>query len=207
MYKSAMEIDPFHANSIYNYGVLCDSGLRNQTLAESLYRRCLLVSGGKHSFALYNLAVMLEEVRGGTKEGKAEVNDLFKKAAEAAPRDSVTIADYGRFLMVKCNEIDKAECLLRRSVELNPDCVVGNYNLGVLLFSHREDHAGAETLFNHVLRIETSHIESMRCLARISQKRGGIERAEKWLKKALKLAEGDAKAEVKSDIEKLRKKS
>ena len=62
MYRLAMEIDPDHANSIYNYAVMLDSGMNSQARAEPLYRRCIEVNPN-HSFALYNLAILVEEVR------------------------------------------------------------------------------------------------------------------------------------------------
>jgi hypothetical protein len=36
MYQTAMSVDPAHPNSMYNYAVLCDSGLGKQAEAEEV---------------------------------------------------------------------------------------------------------------------------------------------------------------------------
>jgi tetratricopeptide (TPR) repeat protein len=60
LYLRAVTLEPQHANSIYNYAVLLDSGLGDAARAEAMYRRCL-AAAPKHSYALYNLAVLVEE--------------------------------------------------------------------------------------------------------------------------------------------------
>ena len=76
MNLKAIDLDPSHSNSIYNYAVLLDSGLQNKDKAEIMYRKCLEVNE-KHSFCLYNLAVLIEDLRGHTEEGKEESNKFF----------------------------------------------------------------------------------------------------------------------------------
>jgi tetratricopeptide (TPR) repeat protein len=53
-------VSPSHSNSLYNYGVLLDSHCQRKQEAEILYRLALDIDP-KHSFALYNLAVLREE--------------------------------------------------------------------------------------------------------------------------------------------------
>ena len=67
MYLQAMRIDPHHHNSIYNYAVLLDSGIKDKHKAEEYYLGCLEVNP-KHCFCLYNLAILVEELRGGEEE-------------------------------------------------------------------------------------------------------------------------------------------
>ena len=47
-------------NTLYNYGVMLDTHCKRKSEAESLYRRAI-EGEPNHSFALYNLAVLLEE--------------------------------------------------------------------------------------------------------------------------------------------------
>lgn len=108
---------PTHANSLYNYGVLLDSHCQRKSEAEALYCRCLEVEP-KHSFALYNLAVLREEVLSlinphtEEKDSEAaarvnlspkytllEVRSLYERAVAADPKDATTMADCGRFTL------------------------------------------------------------------------------------------------------------
>jgi hypothetical protein len=108
-------VTPTHANSLYNYGVLLDSHCQRKSEAEALYCRCLEVEP-KHSFALYNLAVLREEVLSSSitsqTEGEdsmtattatpnpkytpQEVRSLYERAVAADPKDATTMADCGR---------------------------------------------------------------------------------------------------------------
>ena len=72
-----------HPNSMYNYAVLCDSGMGKQAEAEELYRRCLTVNPN-HAYALYNLAVLVEERRGHTQAGREEADECFQKAVKVS---------------------------------------------------------------------------------------------------------------------------
>ena len=50
-----------------------------------------------HAFSHYNLAVLLEEVKGDYDGAEAS----FKAAIEANPRDAVVLEDYAMFLQVR----------------------------------------------------------------------------------------------------------
>lgn len=65
-----MAVSATHANTLYNYAVLLDSHLKRKTEAEVLYRKCLETQP-RHAFALYNLAVLREEM----------VNNIIHKSA------------------------------------------------------------------------------------------------------------------------------
>ena len=90
---------------------MLDTHLKRKEEAESTYRTCLQCEP-KHAFALYNLAVLLEERLFGSAanpnppqkvlhQKKDEILGLYRKAVEADPRDASTMADYGRYLLVR----------------------------------------------------------------------------------------------------------
>ena len=62
LYRKAIKLDPNHANSLYNYGVMLDSTRKDYDNAEKYYREAIRANP-KHAYALYNLAVLLEEIR------------------------------------------------------------------------------------------------------------------------------------------------
>jgi tetratricopeptide (TPR) repeat protein len=55
-----LDVAPKHVNTLYNYGVMLDMHCKRKDEAESLYRRAI-DEEPSHPFALYNLAVLLEE--------------------------------------------------------------------------------------------------------------------------------------------------
>lgn len=110
---------------------MLDTHLKRKEEAEALYRRALEVEP-RHAFALYNLAVLLEERYSGNLITQAaasaevaatmgpniaaamedpdfkikdlvlrqEILQLYQKAVEADPRDTTTLADYGRYSII-----------------------------------------------------------------------------------------------------------
>jgi tetratricopeptide (TPR) repeat protein len=58
--RYSLNIAPKHVNTLYNYGVMLDMHCKRKDDAESLYRRAI-DEEPSHPFALYNLAVLLEE--------------------------------------------------------------------------------------------------------------------------------------------------
>ena len=102
---------PTHANTLYNYAVMLDSHCGRKEEAERYYRRCVEVEP-RHSFALYNMAVLREEWlsalrkdEGGTdadspssdwEKNAQEVRSFYERALQADPRDATTMADCGR---------------------------------------------------------------------------------------------------------------
>jgi tetratricopeptide (TPR) repeat protein len=95
---------------------MLDTHCNRKEEAESLYRRAL-TEEPRHSYALYNLAVLLEERLshenpiGNTgltgevsrnvltemlEERKREIAQLYERAVQADSRDPTTMADYGR---------------------------------------------------------------------------------------------------------------
>lgn len=106
---------------------MLDTHLKRKEEAEGLYRRALEVEP-RHAFALYNLAVLLEErysvdliaqaaasaevaatmgpnIAAAMEDPDFKAKDLakredilklYQRAVEADPRDTTTLADYGR---------------------------------------------------------------------------------------------------------------
>jgi len=160
-----------------------------QEKAEPLYRKCIEVNP-VHSFALYNLAILVEEVRGSQHGGRKEADSLFLRAMNANPNDSVTVADYGRFKLVCEKNLKEAESLLRKAISLDDTCVVANYNLGQLLTMTGSDKTvEAETCFRTVLSVDPHHVEALRYLGKLYLAKDRSQ-AEDFFRKAIKSLEG-----------------
>ena len=188
MYKQATEVSPRHANSLYNYAVMLDTRCSRKAEAETLYRRCL-DEEPRHSFALYNLAVLLEEkytaweleneqvealqrivFEKERKKKRQEVCSLYKRTVDIDDKDSVVLADYGRYLSSKCEDYDTAEPILRRAIDLNPSNQVALYHSGVL--HHKRSGAKrnlnqSEIMFRRLLDVNSKHGAGIQQLARV----------------------------------------
>ncbi len=90
--------------------MLLDSALHKPAEAEVLYRKVLAIDP-RHGYALYNLAVLLEERLQHGAGSDAEVRALFERAAAAAPGDALSCADLGRFLLVQLRDYTAAEVI------------------------------------------------------------------------------------------------
>ena len=119
-------INENHTNTLYNYAVMLDTHVKRKEEAELYYRRAIAVET-RHAFALYNLAVLLEErytnitlknklddnnninttnitnnddddslIVNKVINDKKEILNLYERAVVADPKDSTTLADYGR---------------------------------------------------------------------------------------------------------------
>ena len=142
---------PKHANTLYNYAVMLDSHCGRKEEAEQFYRRCIEVEA-RHSFALYNLAVLREELlsslrcsqkgeEGGAPAERgdpewdraaAEVRSLYERAMEADPNDATTMADCGRFISDKLRDPNTGEPFLRAALKLDTSCDVAALHLGII---------------------------------------------------------------------------
>ena len=136
--------------------VLLDGPLKRHKDAEALYRR-VLSNDSNHAYALYNLAILLEEglppstssssankelpsataatvPKGHASAGsnEPEVLSLFERACAAAPDDALSCADLGRFLLVRKRNYNAAEASLNKALELDPHCSVALFHMGLL---------------------------------------------------------------------------
>ena len=155
-----------------------------------------------HAFALYNLAVLIEELRGHTENGRLEADEMFRTAVGASKNDAVTIADYGRFKLVCCKEVEEAEKLLRRAKNLDGSCVVALFNLGMLLYNCKEDRKAAEECFRAAVKEDPDHGETWRYLGRIMADKGDKANCEKFYKLGVERAkDNEAALSVKKEME------
>eukprot|EP01039_Chlorochromonas_danica_P009067 gene9067-10006_t len=214
-YRRVLEIHPHHANTLYNYAVLLDSHLGRKGEAAALYRTAIKQEA-KHAYALYNLAVLLEEQYFSaspgtigtastpevTAEQKAEIAELFRRAAEADPRDANSQADYGRYLYVRMNEIGNAEAKLQAALVLDPQCEGALYHLALLTYRERKQLDSAYQLLQRLLSMQPNHSNGILLRARLlsdrvrlpgasgSEKESALEDAIKTYEQAMTLHQG-----------------
>jgi tetratricopeptide (TPR) repeat protein len=193
MYERALVVDPQHANSLYNYGVMLDTHLKQKDEAEELYRRAI-AAAPRHAFACYNLAVLLEErlerldrsqaeqvqrygkrgddsdpgSHGFTRQERVrEVVGMYHRACELSPGDATSLSDYGRFLASQTPLIEQATQALNAALEADPNCETALYHLGALQLNKLDDAPSAELLVRRLLHTSPSHMAGCQLLARL----------------------------------------
>jgi tetratricopeptide (TPR) repeat protein len=94
---------------------------------------------------------------------------------------------------------------LKKSIEMDDNCIVGNYNLGILMLNSKNNVEAALKAFLKVLKVEPTHVEACRYIARIyGVEKGDLGVAEKYYKIALKNAkDGKATAEIQREMAEL----
>lgn len=196
LYMRALNVSPDHANTLYNLAVMLDTRCKRKHEAEKHYRRCVEVEP-KHAYALYNLAVLLEEKlsvssseKGGksqldeeeeniktaedreiqasiTKKERTEISDFYKRAVEADPGDSTTLADYGRYLLTKMVDPVAAEKVLLQAIKADPQSEIALFNLAVLYHKHSTDLQAACNCLKKILENNPKHAVAMHMMARV----------------------------------------
>jgi Tfp pilus assembly protein PilF len=116
-------------------------------------------------YALYNLAVLVEESRRDFPEAKR----LFKAAISAAPNDPLALADFGRFLVSAEGDFKAAEPILQRALKADPESIVALFNWGTLCANYRKDKREATTAFQRVLKLDSRHAGARAALANLSK--------------------------------------
>lgn len=181
MYKRVLELTPKHVNTLYNYAVLLDTHLNKKSEGEEYYRQALEIEP-RHAYALYNLAVLLEEKYAnmgvykvlsegkkekGAEDMRSEALEFYRRAAEADVRDATTLADYGRYMFVRMEDVGQAEPLLNTALKIDAGCDVALYHLAVLLYKEKRSIEKAEQLLRILLAKNSQHANGVLALARI----------------------------------------
>lgn len=154
--------------------------------AEGFYRQALSVDT-KHSYALYNLAVLLEEklklrvkhhketekdaIAIDLQGEKDEILEFYRQAVSCDPSDATATADYGRYMLIEYGQDKsyegKAETFLLRALQLDTRCEVAMYNLALLYHRNKHDAFTSENYLRKMLVLNPKHVNAMHLLATI----------------------------------------
>ena len=152
-----------------------------------------LFQRGLHEQAEHPASYCLQHV-----ENEAMLYDLSLAARRAGSKIALPLADKalriagpkGDYLLnlarlfLQQGALDKAEKLLNKKIEVEPDMADGHYEL-VLLAREREDWARAKQHASHVLAIDPSHAQAAELMSEASQQTGQYEAALDYARRAL----------------------
>lgn len=98
LYRRALEVEPRHAFALYNLAVLLEERYSVDLIAQAAASAEIASTMGP------NIAAAMEDPDFKEKDLKKreEILGLYQRAVEADPRDTTTLADYGRYELYEC---------------------------------------------------------------------------------------------------------
>jgi tetratricopeptide (TPR) repeat protein len=92
LYRRALDVEPKHAFALYNIAVLLEERYSTDLIAQADASAHVAVTMGP------NIAAAMEDPawKGTEQKKREEILQFYSRAVEADPRDSTTMADYGR---------------------------------------------------------------------------------------------------------------
>jgi len=156
--RRAMELRPDDADALYNFAVLQQELRGDKREAEQALERVMALNP-QDTAALYNYAVMqLEEEGASGSSRKAE--ELCRELVLRSPDDADALSLYADLLAFRRPEgqqdLEEAERLYRKALQLQPSHVDVLVNLGVMLLRGREQPLEALGCFRRALLLAPS---------------------------------------------------
>jgi len=96
LYRRALEVEPRHAFALYNLAVLLEERYSVELITQAAESAEIATTMGP------NIAASMEDPDFKEKDLKKreEILGLYQRAVEADPRDTTTLADYGRYVPI-----------------------------------------------------------------------------------------------------------
>ena len=154
--QRALQLDPKHVCSLYNYGRLLDYVWNNPDKAESMYRRAI-AADPKHTASLRNLGYFLYYVR----RNYAEASEMWSKALKENPRELDVLSGYASLHYHVFGDLDKAEKLFNSALKVQPSHTNTLHNLAKMLHYARVDVKSAEVHYKTILDKVPNHIGAL----------------------------------------------
>ena len=117
--------------------------------AVELFRRCIAACTNPMQRAgAYNDLGLLVEKQGGA----TEAIELYRKAAELAPQNSVVYANWA-YVLLRTEDVVGADAKIRRAISL-PPVTATTYMLQAEILKSQRDFAGATAALNNAVRVD-----------------------------------------------------
>jgi tetratricopeptide (TPR) repeat protein len=185
LYRQILTIQPMHAKSHNNLGVLSNFRGRIEE-AEKSFKKAIELKPD-YAEAHFNLANKIAN----TKKFE-EAEKIYRKAIELKPDYAAAYFNLGN-TQKKLGKLDETEISYKKVVALKPDYAQAHYNLGVTLKGLKKLN-DAEVSFKQAIILKSDYVEAYNNLGVILQKQGRLHEAEVILRKAIVLKPGFVEA-------------
>lgn len=152
----ALQLDPQHVCSLYNYGRLLDYVWDNPDKAEQMYRRALNADP-KHVPSLRNLGYFLYYVRRDYSGASA----MWSRALVENPRELDVLSGYASLHYHVYGDLEKAEQLFKEALNVQSGHANTLHNYAKMLHYGRGDAMLAESLYRRILDKLPNHIGAL----------------------------------------------
>lgn len=212
-YLRALSIQPQLAKSHYNLGFIYEEqhewekAIDNYTHAITInhdytkahYRLGLIFKRQKHfsqAINQFSQVLQLEPEHQGAKfnlallwhkgEGADFIQNLLgEKELELLPQLTEEINDTGAILVSK-GKFEQAKQCFQSLIDLDPDCVLGHYNLGCVL-QNQKYYSEAISCYVQALKIDPNYIDALKNLGYVYYKTEQIDLAQECFQKILEI--------------------
>ncbi|MBD2293175.1 tetratricopeptide repeat protein [Anabaena sphaerica FACHB-251] len=134
-----------------------------------------------HQGAKFNLALLWQQG-----EGADFIQNLLgEKELELLPQLIEQINDTGAML-VRQRKWEQAKSCFHSVIDLDPDCVLGHYNIGCVL-QNQKYHSEAISSYRRALKIDPNYIDALKNLGYVYYKTGQIDLAKECFQKSLQI--------------------
>lgn len=171
--RRALKIEPENAPAWSNLGTLLQHLGRLEESA-TCFQRALSINP-KDAITHNNLGTILRE------QGKlAEAMTCYRTAIRLKPRYAHAHNNLGTLLHEQCNTREAIECY-RKALKAEPRFAQAHYNLGITLQSEGA-HSQALYHYEKSIQLEPGMVDAIASIARLYEKEGRFEDAQKCLK-------------------------
>ena len=137
-----------------------------------------------HGFAVYNLAVLLEEKSAKAKMNQEEtkgeeedeemerIEELFINATRILPTDPTVLADAGRFLISSRRDEIGGRDLLIKALQIDRSSEVALFNLSIWNITKGGSENEAKGMLEKLVKLNPRHVPALGHLARLDAKLG-----------------------------------
>jgi Tfp pilus assembly protein PilF len=166
--EGALELDPSHAQSICEYGRLCEGSFNDLEAAYGMYIQAL-ESNPRHLDSLVRLAglVLSRDAEQHFEERFEFIEKLLLRAFEIDEKEPRALANYATLLHEKVlrtredDDADHAETMYMRAIMADPSRVQALSGFGDFEMTVRRDTDRAELLFRTALEYDMEHCATL----------------------------------------------
>jgi Tfp pilus assembly protein PilF len=174
---AAINLDPSHVCSLYNYGRLLDYVWHNSAKAEEMYQRAL-AANPTHMPSLRNYGYFQYYVR----KNFSKAEKMWQVAISVQPSDIDVLSGYGLLKYQIHGDWTEGERLFRQATHFNPAHVPSLLHLAALLRFAVKNEVEAEKMYRAVLQQMPNHVGAMMDYAAMmydsaEQARGHVKRS------------------------------
>ncbi len=178
-YTHAITINPHYTKAHYRLGLIFK---RQKDFSQGIDKFSqVLQLEPEHQGAKFNLALLWHKGEGAD----FIQNLLSEKELEMLPQLTEEINDTGAILVSE-GKLEQAKQCFQSVIDLDPDCVLGHYNIGCVL-QNQKHYSESISAYRQALKTDPNYIDALKNLGYVYYKTGQIDLAQECFQKILEI--------------------